>query len=468
MVCSSSIFVFGFLPAVLIGYYILLPWRGLQNIWLVLVSLLFYAWGEPEIVVLMILSIGMNYLFGLLVGFCKDRRRIAKLGIIIMLVCNLSVLFVFKYLVFTMNILRLDTSDIKIALPIGISFYTFQAISYVIDVYRGHGEAQKNPLNVALYIAFFPQLVAGPIVRYQTVAEEIRNRKESWDDVVYGVQRFLVGLSKKLILANSFAPIADYLFSYTGELSAASAWLGAVCYTFQIYFDFSGYSDMAIGMGRMFGFHFLENFDYPYVSRSITEFWRRWHISLGTWFRDYIYIPLGGSRVKSKGRLVWNLFVVWALTGIWHGANWTFLVWGLWYFLLLTFEKLTGVHQREKSIVGNLLSYAATMLCVVIGWVVFRADSMMSAIGYLKEMFGIGTVWADPLAVFLWKDMGVLLAAGIFCSMPFGKELNSLLYRRKAGAVLEIVKCAGMVVLFLFCIGYMVNSSYNPFIYFNF
>ena len=330
MVFSNSFFIFSFLPITLAGYYILLPWRKLQNVWLVLVSLFFYAWGEPRLVLLMLLSIMMNYLFGLWIDRSRGNTGKARTVIILMLIYNLSVLFIFKYLNFVCGIFGLDISDWNITLPIGISFYTFQAISYVIDVYRRQGQVQKNPLNVALYIAFFPQLIAGPIVRYQTIAEQIENRKESWDDFSKGTECFIIGLSKKLILANSFAPIADYAFGHIPELSGGAAWIGAVCYTFQIYFDFAGYSDMAIGLGKMFGFQFLGNFRYPYLSASVSEFWRRWHISLGSWFRDYVYIPLGGSRVRTKTRLIWNLFLVWALTGIWHGANSTFLLWGLW------------------------------------------------------------------------------------------------------------------------------------------
>lgn len=467
MVCSSSIFIFAFLPAVLAGYYILIPWRKIQNVWLAAVSLFFYAWGEPYIVLLMAASIVMNYLFGLLVSG-KRNRKTAKMWMAVMLFYNLAVLFVFKYLTFVLGVFGIDTSGIQISLPIGISFYTFQAISYVIDVYRGDGEAQKNPLNVALYIAFFPQLIAGPIVRYQTIAEEIQNRKETWEDFSYGVQRFITGLCKKVILANSFAPVADYMFGHSDGISSASAWLGAICYMFQIYFDFSGYSDMAIGMGRMFGFHFLENFQYPYISRSITEFWRRWHISLGTWFRDYVYIPLGGSRVKSRKRLVFNLFAVWLLTGIWHGANWTFLVWGIWYLVLLVFEKLTGVHKKKRGILGNIFSYAATMYCVIAGWVIFRADSLGMAVEYLKKMCFLGSTGVDAAAVFLLRDLKILLIAAVICCVPSGKVLREFLERRGMGTCAEVIKCIGQIGLFLVCIGYMVSSSYNPFIYFNF
>ena len=352
MLFSSSTFLFAFLPIVIFIYYVFLRnHRNLQNIFLLIASLIFYAWGEVAFVFVMMLSIIANYFFGLFVSRAKNTNK-KKLPLVLSIVFNLSILFVFKYLVFTLtNINALFGANLaipNIALPIGISFFTFQAMSYVIDVYRGE-EAQKSILNVGLYISFFPQLIAGPIVRYKTVAYQILHRKESFDDFSSGVCRFIIGMGKKVLLANSLAVVADAAFD--GDIantSASFAWLGAIAYTMQIFFDFSGYSDMAIGLGKMFGFKFLENFDYPYISGSITEFWRRWHISLGSWFRDYVYFPLGGSRVKSKGRLIFNLFVVWLLTGIWHGANWTFIIWGLMYFVLLVIEKLTGMHKSAK------------------------------------------------------------------------------------------------------------------------
>ncbi|MBQ2747807.1 MAG: MBOAT family protein, partial [Firmicutes bacterium] len=303
--------------------------RKLQNIFLLIASLGFYAWGEPWFVLVMMLSILGNWIFGLLVNKFRESKASSRAVIIVMLVFNLSIIFIFKYLCFTLeqinNITKAEIAIPDIALPIGISFFTFQAISYVIDVYREKGEMQKNLLNVGLYISFFPQLIAGPIVRYETISDQINNRRENWDDFAEGVCRFVIGLSKKVLLSNNFALIANQAFSYDAAdaCSILFAWLGAIAYTLQIYFDFSGYSDMAIGLGKMFGFHFLENFNYPYISLSVSEFWRRWHISLGSWFRDYVYFPLGGSRVDTKARLVFNLFVVWFLTGVWHGANWT-------------------------------------------------------------------------------------------------------------------------------------------------
>ena len=324
MVFSSTTFLLLFLPFVLIVYYGLLRNNvKAKNAILFFASLVFYAWGEPLFVLVMVFSIIANWLFGVSIVKSTGAKR-KKLLLALAVVLNLSILFVFKYLTFVLNnvttLLRVDSVGINIALPIGVSFFTFQGMSYVIDVYREKSECLKNVLDVGLYISFFPQLIAGPIVRYETIAYEIHNRKETKSDFYDGFVRFLIGLAKKVILANTFAIYADDSFAAIDSLSAGMSWIGAVAYTFQIFFDFSGYSDMAIGLGKMFGFHFSENFDYPYISASVTEFWRRWHISLGAWFRDYVYIPLGGSRV-SKGRLILNLFAVWMLTGIWHGAN---------------------------------------------------------------------------------------------------------------------------------------------------
>ena len=339
MLFSTTIFLFVFLPLVLAVYYNpIIRSRQFRNVFLLLASIFFYAWGEPFYVLLMLLSIVVNWGLGLLV----DRYRAQpgeRAALVMTVVYNLGVLFLFKYLNFTVDnlnlLFRTDIRMPQIALPVGISFYTFQAMSYVLDVHRGKGEAQKNPLNVGLYIALFPQLIAGPIVRYETVAWQIGHRQETLHGFYEGILRFIVGLGKKILLANTLALGADACFGTIAErnLSFGAAWLGAVFYSLQILFDFSGYSDMAIGLGKMFGFEFLENFNYPYISRTVTEFWRRWHISLSSWFRDYVYIPLGGSRVSSRARHIFNLFVVWLLTGIWHGANWTFILWGLMYFV---------------------------------------------------------------------------------------------------------------------------------------
>ncbi len=464
MVFSTNTFLFLFLPAVLIAYYI--PFvrkrRKLSNFILTAASIFFYAWGEPVYVLLMLFSILMNWAFGLIVSKNSGTKK-AKIAVALSVVINISILFVFKYLTFILKNFNLlfnkNIDTLEIALPIGISFFTFQAMSYVIDVYRGRGSAQKNPLNVALYISFFPQLIAGPIVRYETVAEEIMNRRETFDDFSFGAYRFAVGLCKKVILANNLAAVADLAFA-NEKPSVVMAWTGAIAYTLQIYFDFSGYSEMAIGLGRMFGFHFLENFNYPYVSKSITDFWRRWHMSLGTWFRDYVYIPLGGSRVDTKARLVFNLFVTWALTGIWHGANWTFLVWGLLYFVLLTIEKLTKFHEK----IGGF-GHVYTMLFVILGWVLFRADSISAAVSYMGAMFGLtSNVLCDDLILTYLSYNKVYFIFGILACFPIQKLIKPKISEKLYNVLSAIV----LAVLFVISISFMVKGSYNPFIYFNF
>ena len=443
----------------------------LQNIFLLFASLFFYAWGEPKFVLVMIASIIINWFFGLMVSKKRDNKQLSRLLIGLDVAFNLGILFVFKYLTFTANIIDsifgTNLPIPNIALPIGISFFTFQAMSYVIDVYREKGEVQTNILYVGLYISFFPQLIAGPIVRYETIADQIKNRKETLDDFFDGFARFVVGLSKKVLLANSFAILGDQAFdgAKNGDsISVMFGWLGAIAYTLQIFFDFSGYSDMAIGLGRMFGFHFLENFDYPYISLSTPAFWRRWHMSLGTWFRDYLYFPLGGSRC-SKSRNIFNLFVVWFLTGLWHGANFTFIVWGLMYFVLLVIEKLTGLHKKNGRIL-NVFKWLYTILFVVLGWVIFRAESIGDAMYYLGSMFGLmGNAFTD--AVFLgWFIQNLaLLSIGIIVSTPVIKVLSQ---KTKKNKVVGFIKVGGMICLFVLSIASLVGSSNNPFIYFNF
>ena len=465
MLFSSPEFLFVFLPVVLIGYFFVLKKsRKLQNGFLTICSLFFYAYGEPWFVFVMMASILANWGFALWIDKVRQDKKKARLAIAAMLAVNLGIIFVFKYLSFTVvNLNSLFGAGLtvpKIALPIGISFFTFQAVSYVIDVYRGHGQVQKNPMNVALYISFFPQLIAGPIVRYQTIAEQIEGRKETVQLFSKGVCRFIIGLGKKMILANQFALIADAAFGSVGQLSVVSAWVGALAYTFQIFYDFSGYSDMAIGLGSMFGFTFLENFNYPYISRTVSEFWRRWHISLGTFFRDYVYIPLGGSRVKSKGRLVFNLFGVWLLTGIWHGANWTFITWGLMYFVLLTAEKLLG-KDKGKSLFG----WVYTLFFVVIGWVIFRATSLPEAAVYIGNLFGSGGSVIDGQAVFYLKENAVFFVLAALFSMPVGQWVEKKIQRHRWVKALYPV---GICLILLISISYMVKNAYNPFIYFNF
>lgn len=470
MLFSSTVFLYLFLPCVLIGYFLIFrKSRKWQNIFLFVVSLFFYAWGEPKFVLVIFLSIFMNWILGLLVDkFKKAQNKIGiRATLTVTVFTNLLILFIFKYLNFTGNIVEglfgAELSLPQIALPIGVSFFTFQAMSYVIDVYRGKGEVQKNILNVGLYIAFFPQLIAGPIVRYETVAHEILHRKENADEFFDGFARFVVGLGKKVILSNNFAIVADNAFN-GNSVSVTMSWLGAIAYTLQIFFDFGGYSDMAIGLGKMFGFHFLENFNYPYISKSITEFWRRWHISLGTWFRDYVYIPLGGSRVGKK-RLIFNLLVVWFLTGIWHGANWTFIVWGLMYFVLLMVEKLTGFDKKE----GKYLSIAKwiyTMFFVVMGWVLFRSDSLGNAFVYMKSMFGLsGNVFSDEVFISNFKQILIYLPFGILFSLPIVPKIRE---KVKQNTATDIIYCIGMIIIFVLSLIGLIGNSYNPFIYFNF
>lgn len=476
MLFSSPVFIYLFLPIILIVYYLFLrKSRPLQNVFLLIASLFFYGWGEPKFVLVMLLSICANYVFALFVdnGKKKEKKTFCKIIIALTVIFNLSILFIFKYLNFSAGIIEsitgADFALPQIALPIGISFFTFQAMSYVLDVYRDKGAVQKNVLNVGLYIAFFPQLIAGPIVRYETVAEEIQNRKETLDDFFNGFARFIYGFAKKVLLSNNFAIIADKAFDTAaagGEISVAFSWLGAIAYSFQIFFDFGGYSDMAIGLGRMFGFHFLENFDYPYISRSITEFWRRWHMSLGTWFRDYVYFPLGGSRVN-KPRLVFNLFAVWFLTGLWHGANWTFIIWGLMYFVLLTIEKLTGFHQKNKTVASKILLSVYTLFFVLMGWVVFRAESLSAAISYIGTMFGVGAEsFCDPVFLQSLKQLSVWLVFGVLLSTPIVPFIKKKLPQNNV--VLNVLYCVMMVLLFIVATSSIVSNSYNPFIYFNF
>ena len=472
MLFSSTTFIYLFLPVVLFFYFVVFrKSRLLQNVFLLLASLFFYAWGEPKFLLIMIASIIVNWFLGILVNKNRNSKRISRTIIAIDVVINLAILYIFKYFTFTGTIINtifgLDLSIPNIALPIGISFFTFQAMSYVIDVYRQKGEVQTNILYVGLYISFFPQLIAGPIVRYETIADEIKNRKETVNDFFDGFARFIVGLSKKVLLANSFAILADQTFDAAkngDSLSVMFSWLGAIAYTLQIFFDFCGYSDMAIGLGRMFGFHFLENFNYPFISKSITEFWRRWHMSLGTWFRDYVYIPLGGSRV-SKSRNIFNLFVVWLLTGIWHGANFTFIVWGLMYFVLLVFEKLTGIYKKQGKII-NVFKWVYTMFFVILGWVVFRSDSLSDAWYYLKAMFGLNAnTFNDGLFIGYFVQNLILLLFGIILSTPVFRILKRKTMNNRFFGCFSIVVLIGLFVL---SISSLISNSYNPFIYFNF
>ncbi len=469
MLFSGSIFLFLFLPVVLVIYFLILKKRRSRNLFLLVASLGFYAWGEPVFVLVMILSIIGNWFFGLSVDKHRHNKVKSKIIIISMLLVNFSIMFIFKYLMFFLknlnHIMKTTIPVPNILLPIGISFFTFQAVSYVLDVYRKDAEVQHNLLDVAFYISFFPQLIAGPIVRYKTVSEQINYRNENFEDFSEGVQRFIIGLSKKVLIANNMAIIADRSFAMpTGELSVGFAWLGVLAYSFQIFFDFAGYSDMAIGLGRMFGFHFLENFNFPYISRSVSEFWRRWHISLGTWFRDYVYFPMGGSKVDTKLKLVFNLFVVWSLTGLWHGASWTFVLWGLFYFILLSIEKLTDFDKRING--KNCFTRVYVLLVVIAGWVLFRADSITGALDYLKVMFGFtGSGLLDDFAVGYLRENIYLYIFAIIFSMPVSKWVTNKL---KISKVQKILYPVIHIALFILSMSYIIKGSYNPFIYFNF
>lgn len=467
MLFSSTTFLFFFLPFTILIYYTLLKnKRRAQNIFLCIISLIFYAWGEPSFVLVMLASIVLNYFFGQYIGKNQNCNTKRKMALILSIIFNISILFVFKYLSFFITSINqisgLNLAVPNIALPIGISFFTFQAMSYVIDVYRGE-EYQKSILNLGLYISFFPQLIAGPIVRYGTVAQQIKYRKETIDDFSSGVYRFIIGLGKKVLLANTMAVVADTFFDgQVSDLSISSAWIGAFAYTLQIFLDFSGYSDMAIGLGKMFGFCFLDNFNYPYISTSITEFWRRWHISLGTWFRDYLYFPLGGSRVKSKSRLIFNLFIVWFLTGIWHGANWTFISWGLIYFVLLVIEKLSGIHKAKKL---KLIRFLYTIFFVIIGWVIFRATSIQNAIAYIGAMFGSTGSLIDNTALFYLKENAICFVISIIVSTPVLRWIYKRYFNNKVGHIIVAIL---LILIFLTSVVYIVKGTYNPFIYFNF
>lgn len=470
MVFSTIIFLCAFLPITIIGYY-LMPGRG-KNIFLLLCSLFFYAWGEPVYVFVMLASIICNYAFGM--ALCRFRNK-KKLWLMAAVAVNLGILCVFKYTGFIVeNAGRILPGLLKIpeiALPIGISFYTFQGLSYCIDVYRNEEIVQKNPFNLALYISMFPQLIAGPIVRYGDVKDALAKREHSPELFAGGVERFIIGLSKKAILANPMGALAQQIMgSDTGYMGASVAWLGAVAYTLQIYFDFSGYSDMAIGLGKIFGFHFPENFNYPYISGSVREFWRRWHISLSTWFKDYLYIPMGGSR---KGNVYLHLFIVFLATGLWHGAAWGFVLWGLWHGMFCILERVAGNLHKDREhggknaiyYVRNVFSHVYTLLVVITGWVLFNLVSVRGTLSYVKVMFGItrNSFTAYSPSYYMDGRTTVLMAVSVLACLPWKAIL-----RLKESTGLLIVKRLILLILLALCFVFIITSTYNPFIYFRF
>ena len=466
MIFSSILFCFYFLPVVLAVYYI--SPKNLKNLVLFISSLIFYAWGEPVYVLLMIFSTAVDYTLGRGVDHFKTAEKpgFAKLMVALSAVINLSLLGFFKYAGFFMEIVNsvfnVNVPVPELALPIGISFYTFQTMSYTIDVYRGDAKMQKNIISFGAYVSLFPQLIAGPVVRYNTIAKELDSRSVSFEDFACGIRRFIRGLAKKVLLANSVGALFDAAkVMGPSDISVLSAWLGIIAFTFQIYFDFSGYSDMAIGLGRMFGFHFDENFNTPYESKSITEFWRRWHISLGTWFREYVYIPLGGNRV-SVPRHIFNLALVWFLTGLWHGAAWNFIFWGLFYGCFIILEKY--VFARLFAKVPDLLKHVYTLFVVVIGWVLFSFEEPVKIGVYLKNMFGIGTTLINDRAVYYLLTNAVVLVLCAFFSTSAAKRIYEKISFKGKRTVLDILA----LLTFLLCTAYLVDASYNPFLYFRF
>ncbi len=466
MLFSSIPFLYFFLPCVLLLYFAV-PKR-LKNTVFMLVSLFFYAWGEPKYVVLMVATILLNYIAGLLVERFKG-KVLAKVFTAASVAICLASLGYFKYSDFFIENFNAATGLsiplLRIALPIGISFYTFQILSYTVDVYRGDAPAQRNPINLAAYVTMFPQLIAGPIVRYSDVEKQLRNRTYSFEQFALGVRRFVIGLAKKILIANTLGELCD-IFRATDEKAVLYYWLYAIAFSLHIYFDFSGYSDMAIGLGKMFGFDFLENFNYPFISSSVTEFWRRWHMSLGSWFRDYVYIPMGGNRV-SKGRWFFNIFVVWMLTGFWHGAAWNFIVWGLFFAVLLILEKLFLLRLLEKTKVIKRIYIAITVL---ISFVIFNAADMSEAFVYIGSMFGAGNIPViNAEMLYYLKSYAVVLGFALVGSTPVIKNtVLKLESSKKFGKAVKVLEPALIVALMIVMTAYLVDGSFNPFLYFRF
>ncbi len=474
MVFSTPLFLFYFFPVTL-GLYAIVP-RGRifwKNLVLLLCSLFFYAWGEPTYVLLMLFSIAMDYGLGLWLEREKTRGGHPKRVLVLAVALNLLLLGFFKYadfLIGTVNALTgADLPLLHLPLPIGISFYTFQAMSYIVDLYRGDVEVQRDIVSFGTYVSLFPQLIAGPIVRMRTVAGELRCREENFDEFGAGVRRFAAGLCKKVLLANTVGQVWESISAMeAADMPVLTAWLGLLAFTFQIYFDFSGYSDMAIGLGRMFGFHFLENFDYPYISRSITEFWRRWHMSLSSWFKEYVYIPLGGNR-HGLLRQIRNILIVWLLTGVWHGAGWNFVAWGLYFGVILILEKLFLLRLLDR--LPRFFRHVYALLLIVLGWAIFAFDSLGDGLGLIRALFGgYGQALWDSRSLYLLYSNALLLALLILGSTPLPKKLfdwasAKLLERPALAGAGEMLLVGGGMVL---SVAFLVDASYNPFLYFRF
>lgn len=465
MLFSSIPFLFYFLPLVLAVYF-MVPWK-LKNTVLLLASLIFYGWGEPRYVFLMIASILLFYGCGLAIEKAKTKPW-KKAWLTVSVVVSVALLCVFKYADFFITnfnaVTGLSVPLLKLALPIGISFYTFQCLSYTIDVCRGNVDAQKNPINFGAYVALFPQLIAGPIVRYIDVARELNHREHSMEKFVEGLRRFIFGLAKKILIANQLGELTN-IFRLSGEKSVVFYWMYAIAFALHIYFDFSGYSDMAIGLGKIFGFNFIENFNYPYMSKSIGEFWRRWHMSLGSWFRDYIYIPLGGNRV-SKGRWLFNTLVVWMLTGFWHGAAWNFILWGLLYALFLLIEKFVPAIKK----LPDVLKRAYTLLIVVLGFVLFNAADIAQAGQDVAGMFGFaGVPFCNTETLYYLGSFGFLFVLSLIGATPMVKNVaTKLAVHKKTETIIAIVEPIVLLMLLAVCSAYLVDGSFNPFLYFRF
>lgn len=466
MLFSSIPFLYYFIPILIILYFAA-PKR-LKNSILLLSSLFFYAWGEPKYLIFMLISITQGYIFGILIEKSRKRKR-SKVFLTVSVLFSLLLLGYCKYADFFISnfnaVTGLSVPLLRIALPIGISFYTFQILSYTVDVYRGDVPAQKNYINLAAYISMFPQLIAGPIVRYSDIAKQLDNRTHSIDDAAAGIRRFVVGLSKKILIANILGELVD-TFKASDEKSVLFFWIYSVAYMLHIYFDFSGYSDMAIGLGRIFGFHFSENFNYPYISGSITEFWRRWHISLGSWFRDYLYIPLGGNRV-SKPRWFLNIFIVWMATGLWHGAAWNFVLWGVMFAILLIIEKLWLLSLLKRS---KVLNHIYVLLLVMLSFVIFDASSISDAFSCIASMFGGSEIPAVTFeSMYYLKSYAITLIIAIICATPIPKKLVCIAQKnRYGGLVVNAAEPIAITVLLAVCTAFLIDGSFNPFLYFRF